>query len=112
MRSSLCPVDMEVWMSCRYTEESCQCGMELMGNSFEITTWNQLGIHPKPIVLVNINGYYDGIIAWQKRAIEDGFVKTNMESIFVVVDSVEAIPQAIEDYKPATGRFNLDWNSE
>lgn len=39
----------------------------------EMTTWNQLGIHRRPIILMNVNGYWDGLLAWVKNAVEKGY---------------------------------------
>jgi len=49
-------------------------------------TWSQLGIHTKPIGLLNINGYFDGLLMWLKKAIEDGFV-SEAESQLIIVDN-------------------------
>jgi uncharacterized protein (TIGR00730 family) len=42
---------------------------------FEVLTWTQLGIHAKPVVLVNINGFWDPLIAQTARSTDDGFMK-------------------------------------
>jgi uncharacterized protein (TIGR00730 family) len=42
---------------------------------FEVLTWTQLGIHEKPVVLVNVNGFWDPIIAQTARSTDDGFMK-------------------------------------
>jgi uncharacterized protein (TIGR00730 family) len=42
---------------------------------FEILTWAQLGIHAKPIGLLNTSGFFDPLLAWLDRAVQDGFVK-------------------------------------
>ena len=41
----------------------------------EITTWNQLNIHSKPIILFNVEGYWDGLLSWIRKAAETGFVR-------------------------------------
>ena len=40
----------------------------------EVLTWAQLGIHTKPIVLLDIDGYWDGLTAWLNTAVELGYV--------------------------------------
>jgi uncharacterized protein (TIGR00730 family) len=42
---------------------------------FEVLTWTQLGIHSKPVVAVNINGFWDPLLAQAARSTEDGFLK-------------------------------------
>ncbi|MBN1207403.1 MAG: TIGR00730 family Rossman fold protein [Myxococcaceae bacterium] len=41
---------------------------------FEIITWGQLGLHTKPIGLLDVGGYYQPLLAMLRRAVEDGFV--------------------------------------
>ena len=41
----------------------------------EMATWDQLGIHAKPLVLVNVDGYFDGFLAQIDRGVADGFLK-------------------------------------
>jgi uncharacterized protein (TIGR00730 family) len=42
---------------------------------FEILTWSQLGLHAKPIGLLNVAGYFDALLAWLDRAVADGFLR-------------------------------------
>jgi uncharacterized protein (TIGR00730 family) len=41
---------------------------------FEVWTWRQLGYHNKPIGLLNVDGYYDGLLAFMRSTVNDGFV--------------------------------------
>ncbi len=50
-------------------------GMGTMDELFEILTWKQLGIHSKPIAILNINNYYDHLLAFLNLAVERGLVK-------------------------------------
>jgi len=85
-------------------------GYGTMEELFEIVTWNQLGIHDCPIVVVNVAGFYDGILGWIKKAMNEGFIKSR--GIIVEVKSAEEVGGAIRNYKVASGRMNLDWKSE
>ncbi|MEM6291000.1 MAG: TIGR00730 family Rossman fold protein [Myxococcota bacterium] len=40
----------------------------------EIVTWAQIGVHGKPVGLLNVDGYYDALVAWLDRAVTDGFL--------------------------------------
>ncbi len=53
---------------------------------FEILTWAQLKIHAKPIGLLNINGYFDPLLAWIDRAVADGFVQPACRDLLRVED--------------------------
>ena len=50
-------------------------GHGTMDELFEALTWRQLKIHDKPIVLLNLDGYYDPLVAFLDRAEESGFVQ-------------------------------------
>lgn len=50
-------------------------GMGTLEELFEMVTWAQLGIHAKPIGLLNVNGFYDGLSAFIGHLVETGFVR-------------------------------------
>lgn len=62
----------------------------------EVITWKQLGIFSKPIIIVNINGYFDPLIEMLHKAIEENFMRELHKGIWQVVSSVEAIIPAIK----------------
>ncbi|VUC27535.1 unnamed protein product [Clonostachys rosea] len=78
---------------------------------FETTTWNQLGIHSNGIVLLNINGYWDGIVQWLDKAVEEGFVKEANKNILVTSTTPEGALKALRDYKVSDGIYQLKWES-
>lgn len=51
---------------------------------FEVITWAQLGIHSKPIGILNSDGYYDALLEFIDRSIADGFIKATYRQLFVV----------------------------
>jgi uncharacterized protein (TIGR00730 family) len=65
----------------------------------EMATWNQLGIHVKPTVLVNIDGYYDGFLAQIDRGVADGFLKPEHRTMMAVVTTVNDVFAAIEHWQ-------------
>lgn len=75
-------------------------------------TWNQLGIHDCPVVVLNVGGFYDGLLGWVKSAIKAGFIRDDMEGVLVEAKTVEGIEDAIRRYKPAIGRYDLNWKCE
>lgn len=81
---------------------------ELMEN----VTWNQLGIHASPIVLYNVAGFWDGLLEWVKKAIEEGFVKAGNEGIMVEAKSSEEVVDVLKNYRVAEGRFQLKWGQK
>jgi hypothetical protein len=60
-------------------------GFGTLDEFFEILTWAQLGIHAKPCVLVNIDGYYDQLLNFLKVAVDQGFLKSANSSLICVV---------------------------
>lgn len=50
-------------------------GMGTLDELFEIVTWRQLGLHQKPIAILNINGYFDSLLKFLDHAVAQGLVK-------------------------------------
>ena len=61
----------------------------------EMATWDQLGIHVKPLALVNIEGYFDGFLAQLDRAVEDRLVKPAHRTMLAVAATVDEALAAI-----------------
>lgn len=57
----------------------------------EMLTWDQLRIHVKPVVLVNLEGFFDGFLAQLDRALEDGLLLPANRALLTVVDRVEDV---------------------
>ncbi|KIX93671.1 uncharacterized protein Z520_10577 [Fonsecaea multimorphosa CBS 102226] len=85
-------------------------GYGTMEEVMEMVTWNQLGIHQIPIILVNINGYWNGLLDWVKTAIREGFVGEGAANILVEVQSTDQVIEALRGYQLAPGRYKLDWS--
>src|SRR5277367_6465096 len=67
-------------------------GFGTLDEFFEILTWAQLGIHGKPCVLVNNDGYYDQLLSFLQTAVEQGFLKPeNYALIQVVRNAADAL---------------------
>ncbi|HEV8500743.1 MAG TPA: TIGR00730 family Rossman fold protein [Casimicrobiaceae bacterium] len=61
----------------------------------EMLTWNQLGILATPVVMVNLEGFFDGFLAQLERALVDGVLKPQHRAMLVVVTEVDAVLPAI-----------------
>jgi uncharacterized protein (TIGR00730 family) len=67
-------------------------GYGTLDEFFEVLTWAQLGIHTKPCLLVNTDGYYDHLLSFLGVAINQGFLKAaNRAYIHVVGSAAEAL---------------------
>lgn len=65
----------------------------------EMATWDQLGIHAKPLVLVNVDGYFDGFLAQIDRGVADGFLRPEHCEMVEVVADVDAVFDAIARWR-------------
>ena len=79
---------------------------------FEMTTWNQLGIHRKGIIVFNVDGYYDGLIQWVQSAVSAGFISPGNGGILVEALDAEEVVRQLREYKVSEGRFKLDWSQK
>ncbi|GEO82465.1 LOG family protein [Pararhodospirillum oryzae] len=70
-------------------------GIGTLDETFEILTWRQLGLHDRPVILVNVAGYWDGLVALVDRVVSDGFAKPHARDLFTLVDDVEAVLPAV-----------------
>jgi predicted Rossmann-fold nucleotide-binding protein len=58
---------------------------------FEILTWRQLGLHDKPLVVGNLDGYWNGLIAMIDGIIDARYARPSFRTYFEVVDVIDAI---------------------
>ena len=58
---------------------------------FEILTWAQLGIHARPVALLNVAGFFDPLLAWIDRAVEERFLREEHRAILLVGEQPESL---------------------
>ncbi|MBI3724699.1 TIGR00730 family Rossman fold protein [bacterium] len=75
-------------------------GYGTLDETFEALTWGQLGIHSKPVVLVNARGFFGPLVAAVDRAAETGFLSAKHRSLLNVVSTPEAALELISSWKP------------
>ncbi|MET0265276.1 MAG: TIGR00730 family Rossman fold protein [Duganella sp.] len=66
-------------------------GMGTLEELFEMLTWSQLGIHAKPIGLLNVDGFYDGLIRFIDHAREQGFIRPAHAALMMSADDPAAL---------------------
>ena len=72
-------------------------GYGTLDEFFEMLTWKQLHRHNKPIGILNVNGYYDPLMAHVQKMVEEGFLKEANVHLFCVSDSIEELIQKMTD---------------
>ena len=74
---------------------------------FEAVTWTQLGIHNKPCGLLNVDGYYDALLALLGRAVADGFVRDANRSLVLDAPDVPTLLQKLEAFRPGAAELGI-----
>jgi len=75
-------------------------GMGTLEELFEMVTWAQLGIHAKPIGLLNVNGFYDGLRAFVRHQVEEGFVRPAHEGLMIAESDPDALIRRLRAAAP------------
>ena len=76
-------------------------GMGTLDETFEIITWKQIGLHDKPIVLANLGGYWDPLLAMLAHQAAAGYVRPQHTNLFRVVEHIESIFGVLEAAPPS-----------
>lgn len=75
---------------------------------FEILTWGQLGLHAKPCGLLNVDGYFDPLLAFLRHAFEEQFVRAEDEQQLTVSASADELLDLCESFQPPAVRKWID----
>ncbi|MFT4801144.1 MAG: hypothetical protein ACI93N_000910 [Flavobacteriaceae bacterium] len=74
-------------------------GMGTMEELFEILTWLQLGLHSKPIGLLNVNHYYDDLILMLEKMVKKGFLSMDNLELLIVDDQIDNLLKKMKNFK-------------
>ncbi|WP_090694904.1 TIGR00730 family Rossman fold protein [Bacillus sp. 166amftsu] len=66
---------------------------------FEVVCWSQIGIHDKPVGLLNIKDFYGPILQMVNRAAEEGFMNPSNKELIVSADNAEELLLHMKNYK-------------
>ncbi|MEG1590069.1 TIGR00730 family Rossman fold protein [Chryseobacterium sp.] len=73
---------------------------------FEMITWAQLGLHKKPIAILNIDGFYDDLIKLVQTMVDKGFLKHINQEMLLVSDSIDQLLEKMKNYQaPTVGKW-------
>ncbi|MEM8577467.1 MAG: TIGR00730 family Rossman fold protein [Pseudomonadota bacterium] len=57
---------------------------------FEVLTWRQLGLHDKPVALINVDGYWDPLVALLRHVVDEGFADASLLGFLQIVPDADA----------------------
>ncbi len=83
-------------------------GLGTMEELTEMTTWAQIGIHTKPIGVLNVDGYWDPFFSLLDRAIADGLLKQENRNLLIEADGPTEMLEALRNYVPIVETKWLD----
>jgi uncharacterized protein (TIGR00730 family) len=75
-------------------------GLGTLEELFEVLTWAQLGLHRKPCGLLNVHGFYDGLLAFIDHSVDEGFVRRENRSMILVAGAPGALLDRFDEYVP------------
>ncbi|THG19169.1 hypothetical protein TEA_018076 [Camellia sinensis var. sinensis] len=80
----------------------------------EVITWAQLGIHDKPVGLLNVDGYYNSLLSFIDKAVDEGFVTPSARHIIISAQTAHELISKLEDYVPKHSGVasKLSWEME
>lgn len=75
-------------------------GFGTMEELFEMLTWGQLGLHKKPVGLLNVNGFYDTLVELSKTMTSNGFLSAENRDMLLCSNDISDLLQQMEQYQP------------
>ena len=72
-------------------------GVGTLEEAIEILSWKRLDLHHKPVVFLNLNGFWDPLMAVMRHSVEEGMTPASFLQAWVICDTVEAAMTAIQD---------------
>ncbi|MCK5135528.1 MAG: TIGR00730 family Rossman fold protein [Bacteroidales bacterium] len=81
-------------------------GFGTMDELFEMLTWGQLGIHEKPVGLLNINGFFDDLSRVIINMVNEGFLKELNSEMVIISEEIEELLDRMKKYQaPAVSKW-------
>ena len=84
-------------------------GLGTLEELAEVLTWAQLGLHPKPCGLLDVNGYYASLLAFLDHSVTEGFVRPLHRALIHVDTAPSGLLEKLEAQRPLRGAA---WNPE
>ena len=77
-------------------------GIGTLEELIEVYTWSQLGMHDKPMGVLNVKGYYDGLAAMLDHAVQEGFLRAEHRAAMHAEPTAEALLDRFAGWRPTT----------
>ena len=78
-------------------------GLGTFEEMLEMLTWSQLGVHAKPVGVLNAGGYYDGLLRWLSHAVGEGFVQRENLGLLRFGDTPAELLDSLAAWRPPPG---------
>jgi uncharacterized protein (TIGR00730 family) len=75
-------------------------GVGTLEELFEVWTWLQLGFHRKPVGLLNVNGYYDPLLAMMKHTVDQGFMREENNAQLLADTTLDGLLAQMQGFEP------------
>lgn len=76
-------------------------GIGTLDEFIEVATWAQLGLHAKPILLVNLADYWSPLLALIRHLVEEGFAAPATADLYTLIESIDAILPTLDAFHEA-----------
>lgn len=81
-------------------------GFGTLEEFFEMLTWAQLGLHKKPIGILNIDGFYDLLLEFMMKMVKEGFLKEVNQQMIIVSNDTQDLLDKMKNYvAPEVGKW-------
>ena len=78
-------------------------GLGTFEETLEMLTWSQLGVHTKPVGVLNAGGYYDALLRWLSHAVGEGFMRRDNLGLLLFGDTPAELLDALTAWRPPPG---------
>jgi uncharacterized protein (TIGR00730 family) len=83
-------------------------GIGTLEELFEVYTWAQLGIHAKPLALLDVAGYYEPLAAFLDHAVSQRFLRAETRAMLSIAGSLDAVLETFERWRPPSTHKWID----
>jgi len=75
-------------------------GFGTLEELFEMVTWAQLGLHKKPVAILNTNGFYNSLIEMIQKMVDEGFLKEINQHMLLTSNNISELLEKMKNYQP------------